>query len=45
MIPGGISRTAPAGSGLEALVYRDREQRSQLPVPGRSKTYLQALYD
>jgi protein ImuB len=37
----------PGGSGLEALVYRDREQSTRFAqLPGvRSKTYLQALYD
>jgi hypothetical protein len=38
----------PETSGLEALVYRDREQDTrpaQLYSPARDKTYLQALYD
>ncbi len=40
---GGTPLPGPGGSGLEALVYRDR--LAQLPVPGRGKAYLQALYD
>ena len=38
----------PGGSGLEALVYRDRtpnQRFAQLPFLERGRTYLQALYD
>jgi len=50
---GGLARphgTQPyfGGSGLEALVYRDRapnQRFDQLPFLDRGRTYLQALYD
>jgi protein ImuB len=37
----------PGGSGIEALVYRDREQSTRFEhLPGvRGKTYVQGLYD